>query len=224
MWEPLLSLYLAAFAVHAIFALGSVAAARIWRIPVRKIAIGDVPLLRRDEFELGVFPATGHVRMADSRDGEPASVHTFDRQPRLVRALVMLAGPLALLTAGSLILAEHAMASLLHGFSQILSGALQPRTVGADLVVRLLEQLGSSSALFALGSFLIKSAAFNLLPIPIMGGGAALYELLGPPPASPADLRWRQRLQKISLWLILPVYLSWMVAIGFAFQRLYHAG
>lgn len=68
----------------------------------------------------------------------------------------------------------------------------------------------------ALGVLLAKLAAANLLPIPIVGGGAALIELLLPD--SRPDIRDKIRvgLQHAGLVAVLALTLPWLYAIVLA--------
>ena len=224
MWQSLLFVFVASFAAHTVFVLGSLGASRLARVPVKLVSLGVGPaLITTPGFVLRLLPLSAFVRMRDTRDGDsPDTGNTYDRQPRAARVLIMLAGPLALLLTAVAMRGADGWRSFKHAFDQIFMGAFSPHDLGPRLVNGLLDLNEQQGWWVAVAAVLAKVAAFNCLPFPTCGGGAALVELLRP--ADIPGVKSHILLQKLSLFFLLPLLLSWLVAIGIASYGRYAGG
>jgi membrane-associated protease RseP (regulator of RpoE activity) len=222
MWWFAAFLFLASFTSLAMYALGTWGAARWFGIPVLKVQLGRLVVWRRRGLELGLLPFGSSVSMADTRneDSPPDIENPYDRQPRLVRAFIHLAGPLAIFVLGVLLIGDRAIGSLERAFAQIVAGTLAPDSVGVEHITRLHERFEQAGWMTALGIVSVKTAAFNLLPLPLIGGGAALIELLGPAPAR--EEKWRERLNAAGIVALLLVMACWCWAIGATLWRMFN--
>jgi membrane-associated protease RseP (regulator of RpoE activity) len=223
MWVAAVFLYLAFLAANTIFVLGATEATRLLRIRLQRVKLGYVKVFQWREIEVGLIPWGAWVRMYDNREhaADIPVENAYDRKPRVVRALAMLSGPLAMLLFGLTLTGEAGLASFAHGFFQVFEGALAPHTTGAGMVLGLLERFATAGVIAAFGTLLLKLAAFNLLPIPTLCGGVALLELFGPSPRLAMREEWREKFQQLGLFVLLPLWGSWLAAFAIAMYQLW---
>jgi membrane-associated protease RseP (regulator of RpoE activity) len=173
---------------------------RLLGIAIREVSFGLGPtLLAVGVLRLRVLPLGGAVDFDD-----------FESQPRAVRVLLPLAG-VASLAVVAFALHPSALSSMAHGFAQIVAGALGP-TSHAQQLIGGAARVGMLGFVPLLGMLAAKLAAFNLMPLPAMNGGAALLALLDPRPREMP--RWKETLVQGSAWLMVALALAWVVAIG----------
>ena len=135
---------------------------------------------------------------------------SFDGARFLVKVMMYLAGPLALLiTSAACLRYDHAGAALLSGFIQLFQGAFSPLSTGRMLVADYFHYHGAS-VFEAYGVLAAKLAAFNLLPIPTLNGGQAILSSI---PDGGAGSRWRVRAFIIGFILVFAMTLSWLAAL-----------
>lgn len=211
--------YFAAFIGNAVFLCGSAWVASRFGVRIIKMTLGVGPkLFKRGKFEITPLPLAASVSMLDTRASGDVSEreHAYDHRPRLVRVSIQLSGPIAILLAAIALRGSAGWTSFLRGFEQLLSGAIAPASRGVELVDGYTQLAEKTGFVAALGVLLAKLAAANLLPIPIVGGGAALLELLLPD--SRPDIRdkiW-VGFQHVGLVAVLALTLAWLYAIVLA--------
>lgn len=211
--------YFAVFIAHAIFLAGSALVAMQFRVPIVAVKLGLGPkLFTRGKFTFCPLPLSAFVRLLDSREAGVTvdSEHAYDRQSRLVRMSIALSGPLALLLAAVALRGSAGWESFLHGFEQILSGAIAPASRGVELAGGYMHVAGKMGFVTALGVLVAKMAAVNLLPIPNLGGGAALLELMLPDMLPPTHKKIWTRFQQFGFFAMLALMLSWLYAVVLA--------
>lgn len=219
---------IAAVALLAGIHIGTMAALGRWLgIKVRQASLGFGPVL----FSFGVFqlralPFGGSVtfkntRTEDTTDEAPvAHVHdAFDRKPRAVQVLLPLAGAASLALVALLLHPGSALASIGHGFVQIVAGGVSPLGTAQRLVEGVRAFAAQQGFAPLLGMVAAKLAALNLLPLPAMNGGQALLALLKRDLHEEEPSLLLQRLTEWGLWLCVALALSWLVAIGFFVVR-----
>ena len=102
---------------------------------------------------------------------------TFDHVHPLLRALILVTGPLAVAALAVPILGITAIDSMWLGFRQLIEGAASPTIEGQRLLSGF-AAVADSSLLIASATLMTKCAAFMLLPLPSLPGGNALVQLL----------------------------------------------
>lgn len=129
----------------------------------------------------------------------------------VLRALVVLAGPLVVLALCVAAAGPAAGTAFAQGFGQIIDGALDPLGQAQAYLGRYGQ--AADAAPFATGALLLaKLVAFSLLPLPLLAGGNSLLQLVrwkrtGLPP-------WVGPVLQVSLLLILAMVVSWTVALA----------
>jgi hypothetical protein len=133
----------------------------------------------------------------------------FPKQPRLIRCLVAIAGPIAIFLLAALILNFGRAGSLFfRGFSEFVLGALSPTAHARPLIIRFF-QIAGQSPLIAFGILAAKFATASMIPFPQIAGGRFLAELFN------IDLTTNrlQRIQTFCLLIALPVVFAWGSAL-----------
>lgn len=212
--------FIAAIALLVCIHLFAMAALGRWcGITVRAISLGFGPrLLSLGIFHLHAVPLGGSVQFKDTREeGVPLDKppgyfdDAFNHKPRAVQVLIPLAGVAALIAVALVLRQGAAMPSLVHGFAQFLTGALDPLATGRQLVGGARDFAGQHAFLPLLGVLAAKLAAVNLLPLPLLNGGQALLTLVT------RDLRetpaWQRKLTAVFVWVWLVLIASWLSAI-----------
>lgn len=143
------------------------------RQPIGASILTVTPWLFSSSYTLKDFP-----NREVHADASGASFHELNP---MLRAAVVVAGPLSMLLACMLPMGVGALASFVAGFSQIVAGAISPFGSAQTLLAGFWG-LASTQPWDALALLLTKFAAFNLLPLPSLPGGNALVQLI----------RWRR--------------------------------
>jgi membrane-associated protease RseP (regulator of RpoE activity) len=170
---------------------------RVWQVEVREVV-----------FELRLIPLGGYVKFGDD----------FQKLHPVKRIFTALCGCLALILLAAVVFgAPEALQKVVRGFSQIISGALSPRAVGAALLYALYEFVRDNPLAASVGLVASKMAAANLLPLPVMNGGDALLMLLNWMRPMPVNVR--ERLQQLGFVVLLIILACWLVAHYFFVRR-----
>ncbi|MBJ2157148.1 site-2 protease family protein [Variovorax sp. IB41] len=219
--------FIAAIALLACIHIGTMAAlGHGLGIKVRRISMGfGPPLFSLGVFQLRLLPIAGSVAFKDTRTEDlPDDVSAddfddaFDHKPRAIQVLLPLAGAASLALVALLLHPGSALASIGHGFVQIVAGGLSPLGTAQGLIDGGRAFAAQQGFVPLVGMVAAKLTALNLLPLPAMNGGQALLALLqrGPHDDAPPRL---QRLIEWGLWLWVALALSWLVALGFFFVQ-----
>ena len=143
--------------------------------------------------------------------GADAPGRPFGKVHPVLRALVVLSGPLVVLALCVAAAGTAAGAAFVQSFGQIIDGALDPLGQAQAYLGRYGQ--AADAAPFATGALLLaKLVAFSLLPLPLLAGGNSLLQLVrwkrpGLPP-------WVGPVLQVSLLLILAMVVSWTVALA----------
>lgn len=150
------------------------------------------------------------LKDAANRDDYPETPgRLFDSVPPLVRALVIVTGPLLLLLATVPALGMEAFTAFAAGFGQIVAGALSPFGEAQALLAGFRET-AAATPVRSVAIVVSKLAAFALLPIPPQPGGNALLQLLrGRRLETPG---WFGTVQLVGLLAVLAIAASWVAA------------
>jgi len=166
----------------------------LFRARLKQISIFYMPYvcdfgIGETRIRVGSLPLGGCIDLLSAED-MPATAErevavTIPR-PRLLQEdlrpwqliIVNLSGPLALLVSAALVLGFTGTAnSWLLGFPQLFIGALNPSTVGKDLLTAFLRLI-QGQFLVAGALLSTKVAAFNCLPLGPSNGGRVLVQLV----------------------------------------------
>lgn len=188
---------------------------RLFGIPIRHISYGLGPkILSIGILAFRLLPFGGYVQFLDTRaegvlDDSPPNA--FNHQPTVTQLIVLLSGPVTLLSVSTAISPEHGVQYFINGFHQIIIGAVFPFTSGQELLHALFTVAGKNSYWSIFAIFGAKMAALNLLPFSVFNGGQAVITLAkrGKPRASWED--------KINLILLIPCLLLaglWLLALA----------
>lgn len=156
---------------------------------------------------IGCLPSGGYVSY-DQDD--------FCKRPLLVRLLITLSGPLVtLLTACLLLGFTDAVHQFITGFPEIFRGAFSPFDRGVPLI-REFFRVADESVFIAYGILAAKFTALNLLPFPSLVGGRIVREIVG----REREFRFPDFLSAIVSFVILPLLLSWAIALISYFRHM----
>jgi hypothetical protein len=135
--------------------------------------------LRGAPVRLHLFPLGGYVQFwrSDSNPPAPSGVVPFDHLPGHRRAAAQLTGPLVLLAVGVALGGPSPWKPAVDLFR----GALSPLSTGPDLLAAAVAAAPTLPLPALLGQIFAYLAAWNLLPVPTLNGGAALLDLTVPP-------------------------------------------
>jgi hypothetical protein len=214
MLEQFVVFYVAALVSNVAFVGASATVASALGVHILEMQTGIGRILRIGKLNIGAIPINGSVRMAsvfEHKDQFDDALY-FEHQPRVARAAIALAGAVGMLLIALGVRGAAGWQSFLNAFEQIISGALAPNTRGVELIAGYLRVGASEGPLVAIGVLLAKIAAFNLLPLPWMAGGATLIHLLWPSRHGPSESAWHW-MAKAGLVLILALMLPWLWAI-----------
>lgn len=194
---------------------------RLFGITIREISMGyGRPIYRRNKVVLRLWlPLGGYCKFKDTRaegplvsDPSDPDTAAFDRQSRIVQALVPLAGPFVLLGVGMLIGPQTAWASFVSAFSQTFVGGVSPLSEAQVYLGNGVRVLSDTGFIALVGLVATKLAAFNLFPLPNLNGGQALFALMRRRNAQGGV--WEERLLLWCIWPWLALIASWMLALG----------
>lgn len=185
---------------------------------LKQVSLGFGPTVRRfrvrgAEVLLKLLPLGGYVQFwrSDDDPAAPPGVVHFDRLPGYRRALAQLAGPLALLAAAAAFARSSPWIPAVNGARDLLRGALSPASTGADLVAEAVLAVRATPPCAFLGLLFAKLAAWNLLPLPSLNGGAALLDLTVP--SGERGNRARAIAAAAGVVVSLAAFVAWIVAI-----------
>lgn len=208
-WLLLVALHLGAMA-----AVGSA-----FGVTLREISFGfgDKVLFRRGLLKVRAVPFGGFVKFRDTREEgveeAPAAIaDAYNHQPKLVQALIPLAGSLALVLLAVSVQPDAGLDAVVAGFGQIFAGALAPLSTAQEYLQRTYTVAVEQGFIALLGLLAAKIAAFNLLPFPSMNGGQAILALLRADRTTTP--RWQERLLPISMLPLLALFAMWLYAFG----------
>lgn len=188
--------------------IGAVSGGRIERIglffgpPLLSTTINTV------EVKIGGIPTGGYVAFEGMDLDVPREHSRYRQLPLFSRLLVSVGGPLALVAVSCLLLGgDRGWSSFTSGFPQIILGSIAPLTTGQKLLSQYFALLRGAN-FFVLGLMMAKMAAFNLLPVPTLNGGAFLLELFG----SRLSAGQIQKCLATGLIFLLILSAGWMIA------------
>ena len=194
---------------------GMTAAAILLRARPKRVKLGFGPKLVSPTvggitLELALIPLGGSLTLNDPGDESDPFAH---RHP-LVPGTIGLSGCALLLILGLILGAGFD--SFLHGFAQLLLGALQPIDVGAKLIDALVD-LYRRDHLRAFAIASVKVAAYNLLPLPALNGFPLAVGLLRTV-AGKRSGGWNPPVafHVVGLILMLAFGVSWAIAIVYS--------
>ncbi|TAL13680.1 MAG: hypothetical protein EPO01_20780 [Aquabacterium sp.] len=173
--QALIAAVLAGVTVHllSIAVSGSLLGARF---SVLSIGFGPA-LLDLGRLRIALLPLGGYVGFDDlQQPGEQGAKppSTLDRLPLAQRLAVALSGCAVLVLLACACLGLEGLRAFAAGPGQILWGALTPLGDGPRLLAQADSELRTASPVQVLGLVAAKLAAFNILPLPMCNGGAAL--------------------------------------------------
>jgi regulator of sigma E protease len=150
-----------------------VVACQLLGVKVKRIAVffGKPVFIFKTRFGLvliGYIPAGGYIRIDTNK---------FSKKSLLVRCLVNLAGPAAILFTAFICLGiPQTMASFLSAYSQFAGIILSPLLYGKGFIGGYLAH-AQSAPITGFGILAAKNVALSLLPMPGLAGGRLLIEL-----------------------------------------------
>lgn len=175
-------------AVHLV-GMAVVAAAVGAQVNEVRLFFGPALTLRRERprIGIGVFPFGGYVRLHGLAPEDAPDGPRFDSLPRWRRALVFLAGNVALLVVAAFALGPvEALASAARALPQLASLFLDH--AGAVRAVRAFAAIDSPTRV--LGLVAAKMAVFNLLPLAGLNGEALARLAIPRGRAATLDRAW----------------------------------
>lgn len=188
--------------------------ARKFGISVRGISLGWGPTLyQHGIFKLKLIPLSACVQLKDSRQEDCLdTTDAFNHQAVWKQLVVNLLPLLIALCLGIILFGQQGYQSFYISFYQITTSTLAPFSTAQDYLDGFKVFASQHSILEVYGLVLIKSCAFNLLPLPGTRGWMAFLQLssMGKP-----QVKWQDwismRLSFISLlmlivWLIIFIY------------------
>ncbi|MGM3277691.1 site-2 protease family protein [Ralstonia sp. 24A2] len=185
-----------------------------FRIPVREMTLGFGPqLIRLGRVRIRLLPLGGSVRFKDlSEDGltEDDLLGALDTQPLWMQLVLALSGGIMLLAVALALLQLEALPTFIHGFAQIVLGALSPAGDAQTFLAQAHQAILQGPFTMLLGGVAAKFAAFNLLPLPATNGGQALAFIgrrLG------LARTWPAQLTQLLMLAYLALVLSWAAAL-----------
>lgn len=185
----------------------------LFSIGIERIQFGSFPsvrLLRIGATEVRVSPLLfgGHVKFAEKATGEPYA-------PWPVRALIAILGPIVAICVCALALGPQGLSEALLSWPQLWTAVVDFSTpVNADAALAGWFQSGGFLAAVAVVA--IKCAMFNLLPLPILNGGAFLTAIVEGISGKNSNRQLSQDVLLLSLAILIAVaaLLSWRVFFG----------
>lgn len=159
-------------------------------------------------FKINYIPTGGSVKFGDS----------FQDIHPIKRVFISVVGCLSLVCLASVSFGiPHAFLKYQNGVSQIVLGAISPKTVGSELLYGLSIFLKENTFFACLALIATKLAAGNMIPVPILNGGDIVLTLIGW--IKPIPIKIREYLNQIGLIVVLTIMFSWFSAIYFFVQR-----
>lgn len=182
-------------------------------VTLRELSYGFGPVIAsRGRVQFKAFPLGGAVRFKDTKAEDLESWErdgTFDGQPMLVQLVVMLSGCIALLSVAFAITPSEAFTAFKDGFGQVVSGAFSPLTRAQQLLAEANAAISRLSFLSLLALVAVKMAAFNLLPLPPLNGGALIALIANKMGAAAI---WRPSYTQALQFAYIALAFSWLLA------------
>jgi membrane-associated protease RseP (regulator of RpoE activity) len=170
--------------------------------------------VRGSDVGIGPFPLGGYVQFWQSPDEKERKkerkegVRYFDELSGPRRAAAELAGPVSLFVAACLATMSFAWAPFSSGFLDYVGAVLAPKTRGVALLGEASAAIRALPFISLFGLACAKVAAWNLLPLPVLNGGAALMHL-----ALPMQSRARAALVVVGLLVTMAATVSSAIAL-----------
>jgi len=183
--------------------------------PLERIQLFFGPLIKRIELgdtalEIHAIPSGGSVKFSDDFH---QTVHPIKR------IFIASFGCFALLILAMIIFgASEGFDKFVRGFSQIIYGAISPRSYGSYLLLSFYEFVRANGFLACLALVASKMAAGNLLPLPVLNGGDIIMILVNW--IKPMSPKLRERFQQFGFILVLIIFVCWLVAFVYSLMRL----
>lgn len=170
---------------------------------IKRIKLGDAVL------NIHAIPLGGYVKFSkDFQEGHP-----------LNQILIAISGCIALLVLASVVFGvSEAFHKFVSGFTQIISGALSPRSEGSQFLIALYEFAKNNPFTLCLGLFASKFAAANMLPFPSLNGGDIILMLLNW--IKPVSEKLRDKFKSFGIVILLIIMICWIVAFYFFIRRI----
>lgn len=182
-------------------------------IHLREVSYGFGPVIASwGRVQLKLFPFGGAARFKDTRVEDLESWEregTFDGQPLRVQLAVILSGSLFLLGVGFAVMPSEAFSAFKDGFEQIVGGALSPLTRAQNLLARASQAISQLSFVSLIALVAVKTAAFNLLPLPSLNGGALVALIVSKTGFAKV---WRPGYTQVLQFVYIALLLSWLSA------------
>lgn len=216
MVEVLCSLMLlTVLSIVTMAALGGAAGAA-----VREISLGTGKLIfSRGIVSIRALPLGGFVKFKDTRtEPDGTTEDAYNHKPRLVQAMIPLAGAGVLVLVAMLLRPASAASEIIAGFRQIAAGALSPLSTAQTYIQGAYSLATEQGFIALLGLLAAKTAAFNLLPFPFLNGGQALFTLLRPDRT--VTPQWEERVTQFTMLLFLALVAAWLFSLGAFFTGL----
>lgn len=183
---------------------------------LKQTSLGFGPVLFRSrlrgaEVIVRLLPMNGHVQFWRSDDEPPAPQGTplFDDLPAYKRTATHLAGALVVFVVGSAIAGSLLWREAADGVIDLFRGALAPTSTGADLLAEMMMAARERPYHVLVSLLFVKVAAWNLLPIPPLNGGAVLLDLAVPRSRTGA----RAAALTVGIFITLAGFIAWAIAL-----------
>jgi membrane-associated protease RseP (regulator of RpoE activity) len=183
---------------------------------LKQASLGIGPVLFRSrlrgaEVIVRLLPMNGYVQFWRSDDEPPApeGARLFDDLPAYKRAATQLAGALAVFVVGSAIAGSLLWREARGGVIDLFRGALAPTSTGADLFAEMMMAARERPYHVFVSLLFVKVAAWNLLPIPPLNGGAVLVDLTMPRGRTGA----RATVTVVGFVIMLAAFIAWAIAL-----------
>jgi membrane-associated protease RseP (regulator of RpoE activity) len=213
----IVKLFLGIFLVQLIHLALMAVTGLLWGARLKEVSVGLGPVIKSIPsgnmlWKLRLLPLNGHLQFwqRDSEQELPENIRLYDELPGYQRALTQLSGPVGILLLGSLLAGSWLGKSALDGALDMVRGAWGPTTVGPTLIASIVKALETLTFSALLGQIFAKFAAWNLLPLPPLNGGAALLDLVVP--NSKRGVTIRTRIALVSSLLMMVGFVAWVVA------------
>jgi membrane-associated protease RseP (regulator of RpoE activity) len=194
--------------------LGFLLLSRLWKVQIDTVSLFGGPRLFRFRFrgttiDVRSIPMGGSVKFVGMEADADPKPGTFNALHPLVRALIQLAGPLALLAlAACLIGPIRADAAFRSGVVQFLTGMFS-QARAKEQFASIAQFVPTVPWTIVLGFMAAKMAGFNALPIPVLNGGEALFTILRGRGAEP---RWIPLSRVCGLLFMVAFVLAYSIA------------
>ena len=192
----------------AVYALGTILTALVFRLPIQEVGLFHGPSLF--QFQVGdttvrinCLPFAAYVRLKNE------SYYTASLVAQI--CLNLLGHGTVFVLAAVCLGWEPAVQSFVAAFEQILRGAIHPLSEGRDYVNAAIAFLGDHGFREGLGATGAKLFSINVIPLPPLSGGMALIAVFES--AVTISESTRGRVYLIGFLILLTGIISWIVAV-----------